>query len=149
MSESLPVDDHFCFVCGSRNPDGLQIRFEYPEPGRCRAEFTPPRKFQGWQDILHGGIIATLLDEALAHAYGGAARGGGEVAVTAELTVKFKKPVRIGVPAFIEGRVTSEIGRLIEGEAVLRDAAGTELASGTGKLIKLRPPRESPAGGES
>lgn len=141
MSESRLVDDHFCFVCGSGNPDGLRIRFEYPEPGRCRAEFTPPRKFQGWQNILHGGIIATLLDEALAHAYGGAARGGGEAAVTAELSVKFKKPVRIGAPAFLEGRVISETSRLIEGESVLRDAAGVELAAATGKLIKLRAPR--------
>jgi acyl-coenzyme A thioesterase PaaI-like protein len=65
------------------------------------------------------------------------------VAVTAELSVKFKKPVRIGVPAFLEGRVVSESGRLIETEAVLRDAAGTELASGTGKLIKIRPPQAS------
>ena len=75
MSEVELKDDHLCFACGERNPDGLRLRIEYPSPGRCRIEFVPPKKFQGWQGILHGGIIATILDEAFAHALGGAARG--------------------------------------------------------------------------
>jgi uncharacterized protein (TIGR00369 family) len=135
------VDDHFCFACGERNPDGLRLRFEYPEPGRCRAEFVAPRKFQGWQGVLHGGIISALLDEAFAHALGGPERGAGEAAVTAEMTVRFKKPVRIGQKVFLEGRVIRVKGRLIDCESVLRDGAGTELASATGKLIKLAAPR--------
>lgn len=138
MGETALTDDHFCFVCGEKNPDGLRIVFEYPEPGRCRAVFTPEKRFQGWQDILHGGIISTLLDEALAHAYGGAARGAGEAAVTAEMTVKFKKPVRIGIPAVLEGRLIAVNGRVVECESVIRDMAGTELAAATGKLIKLK-----------
>ncbi|MDD8025975.1 MAG: PaaI family thioesterase [Acidobacteriota bacterium] len=140
MSESALTDDHFCFACGENNPDGLRIAFEYPEPGRCRAAFTPERRFQGWQDILHGGIIATLLDEGLAHAYGGADRGGGEAAVTAELCVRFKKPVRIGRPIVLEGRVVSIEGRVIEGQSRILDQDGTELASATGKLIKIKKP---------
>jgi len=146
MSEQKLIDDHFCFVCGSNNPDGLRIRFEYPEKGRCRTVFTPPRKFQGWHGILHGGIIATLLDEAFAHAAGGAERnvaGGG--AVTAEMTVHFKKPVKIGEPAFLEGRVVEDKGRVIECQSLIRDADGQELASATGKLIKLK---KAPAEGE-
>ncbi|MHB8056087.1 MAG: PaaI family thioesterase, partial [Candidatus Aminicenantales bacterium] len=107
MAETAWADNHFCFVCGERNREGFRICFEYPEPGRCRAVVTPEPRFQGWKDILHGGIISTLLDEALAHAYGGLARGAGEAAVTAELTVKFKKPVKIGVPVVLEGRVIS------------------------------------------
>jgi uncharacterized protein (TIGR00369 family) len=138
MSESELTDDHFCFVCGNRNPDGLRIVFEYPEPGRCRAVFTPERRFQGWQDILHGGIIATLLDEALAHAYGGADRGADEAAVTAELCVRFKKPVKIGILAVLEGRVVSIEGRIIAGESRILDAEGMELAAASGKLIKLK-----------
>jgi len=129
-------DDHFCFACGERNREGLRIRFEYPEPGRCRAVVTPERRFQGWKDILHGGIISTLLDEAFAHAYGGSARGAGEAAVTAEMTVKFKKPVKIGVPIVLEGKVLSASGRLIECESTLCDESGNVLASATGKLIR-------------
>ncbi len=139
MSEPELKDDHFCFACGSLNSDGLRLKFEYPEPGLCRAEWVPVRKFQGWQGILHGGIIATLLDESFAHALGGAARGAGEVAVTAEMTVRFKKPVPIGQRIFLEGRVLSISGRVINCEGTIRDEAGQELASGLGKLIRLKP----------
>ena len=139
MSDPVLNDDHRCFVCGSENPDGLRIRFEYPEPGVCRAVFTPPEKFQGWHGILHGGIISTLLDEAFAHAAGGADRSiEGFGAVTAEMTVRFKKPVRIGEPAFLEGRVLAVSGRVIECASTLRDAEGQELAAATGKLIILK-----------
>ncbi len=138
MAESVLTDDHFCFVCGEHNPDGLHLKIEYPEPGRCRAVFVPDRRFQGWKDILHGGIISTLLDEALAHAYGGRTRGAGEAAVTAELIVRFKKPVRIGEPVILEGRVLSVSGRVIECESTLSSTAGGVLASASGKLIKPR-----------
>lgn len=136
MDESKLSDDHFCFACGGRNRQGLRIRFEYPEPGRCRAVWTPEKRFQGWQGILHGGIISTLLDEALAHARGAEGRGAGEAAVTAELTVRFKKPVQIGIPVVLEGRVVSARGRLIECLSTLRDGEGNELASASGKLVK-------------
>ncbi len=137
MRDSDIGDDHYCFACGVRNPDGLGLRFEYPEPGRSRAEFTPARKYQGWSGILHGGIIATLLDEAMAHAYGGPARGAGESAVTAEMTVKFKKIVRTGEITVLEGRVTCVRGRLIECASILRDESGTEFAEATGKLLRI------------
>ncbi|MBU1355899.1 MAG: PaaI family thioesterase [Candidatus Edwardsbacteria bacterium] len=130
-------DDHFCFACGKKNPDGLQIKFTYPEAGQCRAEFVPPVKFQGWQGILHGGIVSTLLDEALAHAVGGAERGGGgSGAVTAELSVRFKKPVKIGEPVILAGRVVSDKGRMVEAESEITDQQGNILASATGKLVR-------------
>ena len=139
MSEVELKDDHLCFACGERNPDGLRLRIEYPSPGRCRIEFVPPKKFQGWQGILHGGIIATILDEAFAHALGGAARGAGQAAVTAEMTLRFKKPVRIGEKLIVEGRVVGEKGRIVECQSVMRDESGRELASATGKLIRIKP----------
>jgi uncharacterized protein (TIGR00369 family) len=138
MTEIALDDDHFCFACGDRNPDGLRIRFEYPEPGRCRAVLKLDRRFQGWRDILHGGIISTILDEGFAHAYGGPARGAGEAAVTAEMTVKFKKPVKIGQTVILEGRVLSAVGRLISCVSSLSDEGGAVLASATGKLIRAK-----------
>ncbi|HTY08729.1 MAG TPA: PaaI family thioesterase [Candidatus Edwardsbacteria bacterium] len=139
MTELSLNDDHFCFVCGSNNPDGLRLTFQYPAPGTCRAEFTPPRKFQGWQGILHGGIVSTLLDEALAHAAGGAERGGGgSGAVTAEITVRFKRPVPIGQMVLLEGRVISDKGRVVECESFLKDSDGNELATAKGKLVRPR-----------
>ncbi|HAD81856.1 MAG: hypothetical protein A2509_11515 [Candidatus Edwardsbacteria bacterium RIFOXYD12_FULL_50_11] len=130
-------DDHFCFACGSKNPDGLQINFTYPQAGQCRAEFLPPAKFQGWQGILHGGIVSTLLDEALAHAAGGSQGGGGASgAVTAELTVRFKKPVKIGEPVILAGRVISDKGRMVEAGSEITDRQGNILANAVGKLVR-------------
>jgi len=130
-------DDHLCFACGDKNPDGLQIKFTYPETGQCRAEFVPPVKFQGWQGILHGGIVSTLLDEALAHAAGGSEGGGGASgAVTAELTIRFKKPVKIGECIILIGRVVNDKGRMVEAESELTDRQGNILASATGKLVR-------------
>ena len=140
MTKIALTDDHFCFVCGVDNREGLRIRFEYPEPGRCRAVVVPERRFQGWMDILHGGIVSTLLDEAFAHAYGGRNRDTAEAAVTAEMTVRFKKPVKIGIPAILEGRVIGAAGRVIECESTLSDEAGTVLAAATGKLVKPKKP---------
>ncbi|MDQ7798593.1 MAG: PaaI family thioesterase [Candidatus Edwardsbacteria bacterium] len=130
-------DDHFCFACGSNNPDGLQIKFSYPQAGQCRAEFVPPAKFQGWQGILHGGIVSTLLDEALAHAVGGSEGGGGASgAVTAELTVRFKKPVKIGESVILAGRVLNDKGRMVEAGSEITDRQGNILASASGKLVR-------------
>lgn len=139
MAQDELKDDHCCFACGEHNPDGLRLQIEYPAPGFCRIEFIPERKFQGWQGILHGGIISTLLDEAFAHAFGGGSRGAGGAAVTAEMTVRFKRPARIGHKIIVEGRVVGEKARVIECESVMRDEAGQELASASGKLIKIKP----------
>jgi uncharacterized protein (TIGR00369 family) len=131
------TDDNFCFVCGHNNPDGLHVKFEYPEPGTCRAVFVPHQKYQGWQDILHGGIVSTLLDEALAHAVGGAGRGGGgSGAVTAEINIRFKKPVKIGQEVILTGQVVSDKGRVVEANSQLEDSNGTILATAAGKLVR-------------
>jgi uncharacterized protein (TIGR00369 family) len=130
-------DDHFCFACGRNNPNGLQLKFTYPQPGTCRAEFVPGQKYQGWSGILHGGIISTLLDEALAHAVGGAEGGGGASgAVTAELTVRFKKPVRIGSKIILSGKVEKDNGKIVEASSEITDETGMVLACARGKLVR-------------
>lgn len=136
------VNDRFCFACGDRNPDGLRIKFEYPESGRCRAVLRLDSRFQGWRDIVHGGIVATILDEGFAHACGSADSRAGEAAVTAEMTVRFKKPVRIGRIVVLEGRVTGAKGRLVTCASTLSDETGAVLAEATGKLIRMSPPAQ-------
>ena len=56
-----------CFGCGRNNPCGVKLSFDWD--GRvAKSEFTPTELHQGWQDIIHGGILTTLLDEAMAYA---------------------------------------------------------------------------------
>jgi uncharacterized protein (TIGR00369 family) len=131
-------DDHFCFACGERNPDGLRLKFTYPAKGQCRAEFLAHRKYQGWRGILHGGIVATLLDEAIAHAVGGPERGAGDYGVTAEMTVRYLKAVPIGQKVFLEGRVLADKGKVIDCAAVLKDDSGRELARASGMIVRKK-----------
>ena len=78
-----------------------------------------------------------MLDEALAHAVGGPQRGGGgSNAVTAELTVRFKRPVPIGQTVVLDGRVVSDKGRVVECESRIIDDNGNELAMAKGKLVR-------------
>ncbi|MBM3311171.1 MAG: PaaI family thioesterase [Candidatus Aminicenantes bacterium] len=131
-------DDHFCFACGRSNPDGLRLRMEYPAPGRCRAEFVPKRKFQGWRGLVHGGVLSTLLDEGFAHATGGPERGREAAAVTAEMTVRFKRPARVGRKLILEGKVVGRDRKIVSCESILRDEEGVEIAAATGKLVLVR-----------
>jgi uncharacterized protein (TIGR00369 family) len=136
-SNNKLTDDQGCFVCGTNNREGLKLKFTYPQPGTCRAEFVPEQKYQGWKGILHGGIISTLLDEALAHAVGGAEGGGGaSEAVTAELTVRFKKSVRIGSKIVLSGRVDKDNGKIVEASSEITDETSVVLASARGKLVR-------------
>lgn len=102
-------DDHYCFACGIENPIGLKIVFETTQDGVV-ANFIPTKEYQGYVGILHGGIISTLLDEAMAQAV----IIRGNQAVTARMEVQFKKPIVIGEIICLKGRVTQEKGRIIE-----------------------------------
>ena len=135
----LLEDDHQCFACGMDNPDGLCIQWN-TEGSTTTAQFVPDKKFQGWKGLLHGGIIATLLDEAMTRLacelYGSA--------VTAEMTVRYVKPARIGETIFIRGERVAESRKLVEMKAELTDRSGKTIAHATGKIIKTKTisPRE-------
>jgi len=124
-------DDRFCFVCGSNNPHGLQLTFRRDGEKIC-SDFTPAKRFQGYRDILHGGIISAVLDEVIVHAAMAAGRSPG----TADLRVRFKKPVLIDRPVTAEGMVTKKGTRVVEGTGRLIDAAtGELLAEAEAKMI--------------
>ena len=66
---TTPIADNYCFVCGQDNPRGLKISCTYREAEMAaETELVLPREFQGWAGVIHGGILATLLDEMMAHA---------------------------------------------------------------------------------
>jgi acyl-coenzyme A thioesterase PaaI-like protein len=130
VTQSALQDDQRCFACGPQNPHGLQMRFDYEgDTARCRV--VPKTYFAGWTDILHGGIVATLLDEAMAHA----ALAAGVRAVTARLEVRFRKAVPVGPTLVLEGKVVGRRGKLLETVATLSGEDGTLYAEGSSRFI--------------
>ncbi len=127
-------DDRVCFVCGEKNPIGLKLRIRTdPERGESSAEVVIPEHFQGWAKIAHGGLVATVLDEAMIYAAG----AKGIKCVTGEITVRFIKPVSTGVPYELKGRLLQDRGRVVLAESELRDGQGVVVAQASGKLVKV------------
>ena len=101
--QSLQVlADRGCFVCGVDNPAGLQIQLKVDiEDSSASSIVTLDKRFQGWQGVIHGGILATLLDEVAIYA----CRSQGEQFVTAEISVRYRKPVPVGSTITLKGRI--------------------------------------------
>ena len=126
------VDDQRCFACGMENPNGLRIEWK-TEGMTTYAEFIADQKYQSWKGIVHGGIIATLLDEAMTR-LAWIACGG---ALTAEMVVRYVAPAPIGEKLFILGEIIKESRKLVETKAVVTDVSGKIIAHSTGKAMKL------------
>jgi uncharacterized protein (TIGR00369 family) len=128
-------DDQHCFVCGKKNPAGLKIEFhENQRNGEVEAEIVFPPHLQGWQDTVHGGLLATVLDETMIKT----AAASGIKCVTAEITVKYKKPAFTGKPYKAYGKTLEVRGRIVSAESRICDASGQIYAQATGKLFKIK-----------
>jgi uncharacterized protein (TIGR00369 family) len=125
-----------CFVCGENNPNGLRLSFQIDkERQTLKTTFKASPTFQGWDGIVHGGIISTLLDEAMAKLV----YELGYQAVTASLEIKFKKPAPILEPLNVFGEITEVNKRLIRAKAHVAKEDGTILATGSSTFLKHRP----------
>ena len=105
-----------CFLCGSKNPVGLQLDFTFREE-KSFAEWTANKNYEGYENTIHGGIIASLIDEAVAKII----LENDIIAVTTELSVKYIKPFKVGDVAIICGEIIEKRGRIINGKAVIYD----------------------------
>jgi uncharacterized protein (TIGR00369 family) len=122
---------HNCFACGSLNRNGLGL-VHHVEPGRSWTELTLDHRFEGWEGIVHGGIVSTILDEVMAWALVGQDNWG----VTARLSVEYKRPVTVGTPIRADGWVTRDRRRIVETAARIVDSStGETLATGTGLYV--------------
>ena len=126
-------DDGYCFGCGRNNPIGLKLDFVETSDGGCVARFTPGPEYQGWEGITHGGILTTLADEAM----GRLVWMKGIRAVTAEMTIKFKRPARSGTPLTITGAIEGEEGRVLDCRSEIKGPDGTLIAEATAKMVRV------------
>jgi uncharacterized protein (TIGR00369 family) len=123
-----------CFGCGKANETGLHLEFLLAADGAVVSRSIVPETFEGHPGYLHGGIIATLLDEAMSKAV----RAMGRPSMTSKLEVEYLRPVPSGAPIRIEARVVRNEGRKHWAEAVIVDKEESELARGTGMFIQMR-----------
>lgn len=125
-----------CFVCGKENPQGLRLDFAFDEAaGTLETSWVPSEVYQGYAGVLHGGVLSTVLDEVV----GKLSVLLGKPAVTAEMTVRFVKPVPTGLPLAVRGRITEESRRVLRGQAEAFLADGTLAATARLTLVKGTP----------
>jgi len=135
-----PNKTNGCFGCGGANEHGMRLTFEQDDAAQCiRGTFRLGTEYAGGAGFLHGGIIATLLDEAM----GKISKLTDERAVTAELSIEYKKPVTLHDEIVVEGWQESERGRSRFRIGEIRDAAGNLLARGRGRFVVVGVPKDA------
>lgn len=120
-----------CFVCGEKNIGGLKAKFFY-DGEKAFTDILATNNFEGYYEIYHGGVISALLDEVMIKAL----LAENIFAVTAEMTIKFKRPVIVGTKLRFTGKLTNQRGKLYFTEGELRDDNSVLYASAVGKYIK-------------
>lgn len=123
-----------CVVCGAENAGGLRLQFRACEPGVVEAQWTPSVEWEGFRGIVHGGVVSTVLDEAMSKAIAGMHCE----ALTAELRVRFHKPVNSGATLEVRGWVRRKAKRRVETEATLLGPSGSMLAHAWATFLELK-----------
>ncbi|HEX8342764.1 MAG TPA: PaaI family thioesterase [Tepidisphaeraceae bacterium] len=122
-----------CLVCGRDNPIGFRVEHSVDASGVVRGTFAPAATHIGFHGVIHGGILATLLDEAMVWA---ATWSGLRFCLAAELNVRYRTAAAVGRPLAIAATVAVSRGRLITTTGTLHDG-DTLVAEGTGKYIRI------------
>jgi uncharacterized protein (TIGR00369 family) len=126
-----------CFGCGPANDTGLRLAFFQAEDGSVVSFPQIANRFEGPPTYVHGGVIATMLDEAMSKAV----RARGVTAMTRQMEIDYRRPVPSGTEVRMEGRVVREEGRKHWAEARILNEKGVTLASATGLFVEVRASR--------
>lgn len=125
------IDDGYCFVCGPKNPIGLKLNFSL-DGKTLKTEFIPKKEHQGYMDIVHGGIISTLLDEIMVKL----AIELGMPAVTAQIDIRLKKTAKVGIRLNFSANILENTNKLLITHAKAVTDNGDIVAEAKGKLVK-------------
>jgi acyl-coenzyme A thioesterase PaaI-like protein len=124
-----------CFVCGVANPFGLRLRFYESAPGEVTAEYTVPEEYQSYPGIVHGGILAAMLDEV-----SGRALMTGDpprFMFTARLDIHYRRNVPIGIPLRLVGHAGKSKGRTATATCEVYSPDGTLLAQAEALMVDV------------
>ncbi len=140
-----PNPENKCFGCGGANPRGMHLTFEQDDAtNRIRGSFRLGPEYQGGANFIHGGIIATVLDEVM----GKVCRFRNARAVTAELTIEYLKPVPVDADLEIEGKEIEMNGRNIHIAGEIRNQTGQVLARARGRFVIVGQKQQGNGAGE-
>jgi uncharacterized protein (TIGR00369 family) len=141
-----PNPANLCFGCGGANQRGMQLTYEQDDQARrIRGNFRLGAEYQGASGFIHGGIIATVLDEVM----GKVTRFRGVHAVTADLSIEYLKPVPVDVDLVVEGHEVEMTGRNLFMLGEIRNVAGQVLARGKGRFVIVDPKRHAKQGADN
>lgn len=125
--------DGLCFGCGAHNHDGLRMRFE-PEGEESVCRFEVPPRFQSWEGVVHGGIVALMLDEAI----GWACWHRGHPGVTGKLEVRYRQPLKVGEEVRVAARIDRSRRTLYYASgSIQRVADGEVIAEGSATVMEI------------
>jgi uncharacterized protein (TIGR00369 family) len=123
-------DARWCFVCGPQNPLGLRLTFR-AEGEEVQAVFVPGPHHVGYDGVVHGGILAAVLDDAMANLY----FLRGEEALTTRMEVRFRREGRPGEPLSITAREVGRRGQFAKARAVATNTRGEVVAEAEGTFL--------------
>ena len=130
------LQKNYCFACGNNNPEGMRLKFTYDEERDCFVcRFRLSKRYTGPPGHAHGGIIATILDEAM----GKVNKLRHVIALTSQITVDYLKPVPLNKPLSVESREVRVRGRQHINMAEILNPKGEVLARGRGLFIAIDP----------
>ncbi len=127
-------DDGYCFACGKNNDMSLRLEFEYND-NEAKCIFIPKKEHQGWKDVIHGGILATVLDEAMAkliindYSFG----------VTSNMEIRFLRPAIVGEELTVTAKVREVNGKNVNATSVIKNSKNKIVASGKASYVLKEP----------
>jgi uncharacterized protein (TIGR00369 family) len=130
--------DHNCFACGDKNPIGMRLHIELGE-GTATTTWAPGDDFVGWEDKVHGGLLATLLDEVMAWA----PSSYDSWAVTAEMNIRFRSPANPGETLTARGWVDQRRRRIYHVLGEVRGQDGRLVADAQGRFLGASPTQKA------
>lgn len=128
MEKIKQPNSRHCFICGLENPVGLRLKIYQTAPGEVETEYTAPEHFQGYPGVLHGGIVAAILDEISGRAQMGEDPRNPRFMFTGKLEIKYRKNVPVGKKLKIIGKAGKSKRNFAEAWAGIYDEAGELLA---------------------
>jgi len=136
MTRNDRVKKNYCFACGQDNPDGMHLKFHADAAGKhYTSRFRLGKRYTGPPGHCHGGIIATILDDAMSKLN----KLRDQPAATARMTVEYLRPVPLNKPLRVESREISQHGRKLTRTAEISDQKGNVLARSRGVFVIIDP----------